>query len=134
MGVAAPGGGFVPQKKGLFDVDVVDVDLVDRGSNIPLLGVNFGTVGFSAAMVNGQPIGNFNPDRINMVSGTTTKAATSTLSGGTAFSVAWKHAYPGTGSGGNLIPMAAALPKDWKAQVDDFLDTRRSRRFAAAVS
>jgi hypothetical protein len=42
--------------------------------------------------VNGQPIGSFNPDRIDMVSGTTTKATTSALSGGTAFSVKWNHA------------------------------------------
>jgi hypothetical protein len=52
---------------------------------------NFGSVGFSAATVNGQPIGNFHPDRINMVSGTTTKATTSALSNGTAFSVTWHH-------------------------------------------
>jgi hypothetical protein len=60
------------------------------GGVLPL--ANFGTVGFSAAMVNGQAIGSFNPDRIDMVSGTTTKATTSALSGGTAFSVKWNHA------------------------------------------
>jgi hypothetical protein len=60
------------------------------GGVLPL--ANFGTVGFSAATVNGQPIGSFNPDRIDMVSGTTTKATTSALSGGTAFSVKWNHA------------------------------------------
>ena len=59
------------------------------GGVLPL--ANFGTVSFSAAMVNGQSIGSFNPDRINMVSGSTTKASTSSLSGGTAFSVTWKH-------------------------------------------
>jgi Peptidase A4 family len=53
---------------------------------------NFGTVNFSATTVNGQPIGNFNPDKIDMVSGSTTKAQTSALSGGTSFSVSWKHA------------------------------------------
>jgi peptidase A4-like protein len=52
---------------------------------------NFGTVNFSATTVNGQPIGNFNPDKIDMVSGSTTKAQTSALSGGTSFSVSWKH-------------------------------------------
>jgi hypothetical protein len=61
-----------------------------RSGVLPL--TNFGTVNFSSTLVNGQPIGNLNPDRINMVSGSTTKAQTSTLSGGTAFSVAWKHA------------------------------------------
>jgi hypothetical protein len=60
------------------------------GGVLPL--ANFGTVGFSAATVNGQPIGSFNPDRIDMVSGTTTKATTSALSGGNAFSVKWNHA------------------------------------------
>jgi hypothetical protein len=59
------------------------------GGVLPL--ANFGSVSFSSAMVNGQPIGSFSPDRINMVSGSTTKASTSTLSGGTAFSVTWKH-------------------------------------------
>ncbi len=60
------------------------------GGVLPL--ANFGTVGFSAATVDGQPIGNFHPDRINMVSGTITKATTSALSGGNAFSVKWNHA------------------------------------------
>jgi hypothetical protein len=59
------------------------------GSVLPL--ANFGSVGFSAATVNGQPIGNFHPDRIDMVSGTITKATTSALSNGTAFAVTWHH-------------------------------------------
>jgi hypothetical protein len=59
------------------------------GGVLPL--TNFGAVGFSAATVNGQAIGAFNPDRIDMVSGGVTKATTSALSGGTAFSVTWKH-------------------------------------------
>lgn len=52
---------------------------------------NFGTVNFSGSKANGQSIGNFSPDQINMVSGSTTKATTSSLSSGTAFSVTWKH-------------------------------------------
>jgi hypothetical protein len=36
--------------------------------------------------VNGQPIGNFDPDRIDMVSGNVTKASTSGLSGGSSLS------------------------------------------------
>ncbi|MFC5906342.1 G1 family glutamic endopeptidase [Streptacidiphilus monticola] len=52
---------------------------------------NFGTVNFTSATVNGQNIGNFSPDQINMASGSTTKATTSALSGGNAFSVTWKH-------------------------------------------
>jgi Peptidase A4 family len=59
------------------------------GGVLPL--TNFGTVNFSSTMVNGQQIGSFNPDRIDMVSGSTLKAQTSSLSGGTSFSVAWKH-------------------------------------------
>ena len=43
-------------------------------------------------LVNGQSIGTFNPDRIDMASGSTVKAQTSALSGGTSFNVAWKHA------------------------------------------
>ncbi len=52
---------------------------------------DFGTASFSATTANGQPIGNFAPDQINMVSGTTVKASTSSLSGGTSFSVTWRH-------------------------------------------
>ncbi|GAA1256842.1 G1 family endopeptidase [Kitasatospora nipponensis] len=51
----------------------------------------FGTVNFTAASANGQPIGNFSPDNITMATGSTTKATTSGLSGGNAFSVTWKH-------------------------------------------
>ena len=60
-----------------------------RSGVLPL--TNFGTADFSGTLVNGQPIGNLSPDRIDMVSGTVTKAQTSQLSGGTAFSVTWKH-------------------------------------------
>jgi Peptidase A4 family len=60
------------------------------GGVLPL--TNFGTVGFSSSTVNGQPIGTFGPDKIDMVSGSTVKAQTSALSGGSSFSVAWKHA------------------------------------------
>jgi hypothetical protein len=59
------------------------------GGVLPL--TNFGTASFSSVMVNNQSIGAFNPDRIDMVSGSTTKATTSALSGGTSFSVTWKH-------------------------------------------
>lgn len=53
---------------------------------------NFGTVHFSNSMVNGQSIGSFSPVEIVMVtSGRTVKAQPSALSGGTAFSVTWKH-------------------------------------------
>src|SRR5260370_33653773 len=56
---------------------------------------DFGTASFSATTANGQPIGHFAPDQINMVSGTTVKASTSSLSAGTAFSVTWLARCPG---------------------------------------
>jgi len=59
------------------------------GGVLPL--TNFGTANFSAVTVNGAAIGTFNPDRIDMVSGGVTKAQTSALSGGTSFSVTWRH-------------------------------------------
>jgi Peptidase A4 family len=59
------------------------------GGVLPL--TNFGTASFSAVTVNGVAIGSFNPDRIDMVSGGVVKAQTSALSGGTSFSVTWKH-------------------------------------------
>lgn len=52
---------------------------------------HFSTANFSSATANGQAIGNYSPDKINMASGSTTKATTSALSGGTAFSVTWNH-------------------------------------------
>ena len=59
------------------------------GGVLPL--TNFGTANFSSVTVNGQSIGSFNPDRIDMVQNGVTKATTSALSGGTSFSVTWKH-------------------------------------------
>lgn len=54
---------------------------------------DFGTVNFSSCTANGVAISsNPNPDEIVMVtSGGTVKAQPSGLSGGTAFSVTWKH-------------------------------------------
>jgi hypothetical protein len=60
------------------------------GGVLPL--TNFGTVAFSAAMANGQAIGTFDPDPITMAATNgTVKAQPSSLSGGTAFSVTWRH-------------------------------------------
>jgi hypothetical protein len=59
------------------------------GGVLPL--TNFGTASFSSVTVNGSAIGSFNPDRIDMVANGVTKATTSSLSGGNAFSVTWKH-------------------------------------------
>jgi hypothetical protein len=58
-------------------------------SVLPL--TDFGTVGFTGGTANGEPIGDFNPDQINMASGSTTKAVTSALSNGGDFSVTWQH-------------------------------------------
>ncbi|MFD5462859.1 G1 family glutamic endopeptidase [Kitasatospora sp. NPDC127059] len=52
---------------------------------------DFGSVSFSGSTVNGQALGAFSPDNITMASGGTTKATTSGLSGGSSFSVTWKH-------------------------------------------
>ncbi|MYS18741.1 Peptidase A4 family protein [Streptomyces sp. DvalAA-14] len=52
---------------------------------------HFSTASFTNATANGQAIGNYGPDKINMASGSTTKATTSALSGGTNFSVTWNH-------------------------------------------
>jgi hypothetical protein len=74
----------------LSSAEVIAEAPSSSGGVLPL--TNFGTVGFSAATANGQSIGSFNPDPITMVAPDgTVKASTSTLSGGSAFSVAWKH-------------------------------------------
>lgn len=53
---------------------------------------NFGTVHFSSSMVNGTTLGSFSPQEIVMVTSSgTVKAQPSALSGGTAFSITWKH-------------------------------------------
>jgi hypothetical protein len=61
------------------------------GGVLPL--ANFGTVSFTSCSANGVSISsNPNPDEIVMQSGSTVKAQPSALgSGGTSFSVAWKH-------------------------------------------
>jgi hypothetical protein len=60
------------------------------GGVLPL--ADFSSVAFSGLTVNGATVTSSTPgiDRINMVSGSTTKATTSTISNG-AFSVTWKH-------------------------------------------
>jgi hypothetical protein len=86
------GGDFSTTQKGHgsnYSAEAIAEAPSSRSGVLPL--TNFGTVNFASTTVNGQPIGNFHPDQINMVSGTTTKAQTSGLSGGTSFSVTWKH-------------------------------------------
>jgi hypothetical protein len=59
------------------------------GGVLPL--ADFGTVGFSGATANNTSFGSLSGlDRIDMASGSTTKASTSSISGGN-FSVTWKH-------------------------------------------
>jgi hypothetical protein len=77
------------KKARLASAEVIAEAPSGSGGVLPL--TNFGTASFSAATVNGVAIGSFNPDKIDMVSGGVTKALTSALSGGTSFSVAWKH-------------------------------------------
>ena len=75
----------------LSSAEVIAEAPSSSGGVLPL--TNFGTVGFTAANANGQAIGSFTPDPITMVTSTgTVKASTGSLSGGTAFSVTWKHA------------------------------------------
>jgi hypothetical protein len=77
------------KRASLFSAEAIAEAPSSSGGVLPL--TNFGTVNFSNTLANGSPIGGFNPDRIDMVSGGVTKATTSSLSGGTSFSVAWKH-------------------------------------------
>ncbi|TQF06872.1 hypothetical protein E6W39_37640 [Kitasatospora acidiphila] len=51
---------------------------------------DFGTVQFSGASVNGGSLTAANPEKVDMAANGVLKAATSDLSGGTDFSVAWK--------------------------------------------
>ncbi|MDQ1614082.1 MAG: hypothetical protein QOJ60_21 [Actinomycetota bacterium] len=60
------------------------------GGVLPL--TNFGTVGFANSTANGRSLSTFTTDRIDMVSGTTTKATTGSISSSGGFSVTWKHA------------------------------------------
>jgi peptidase A4-like protein len=87
------GGDFSTTQKGHgsnYSAEAIAEAPSSRSGVLPL--TNFGTVNFATTTVNGQPIGNFNPDRIDMVSGSTLKAQTGALnSAGTDFSVAWKH-------------------------------------------
>ena len=72
-----------------YSVEVIAEAPSSSTGVLPL--TNFGTVNFTNSLANGQALGNYSPDQINMVSGSTTKASTSSLSGGENFSVTWKH-------------------------------------------
>jgi hypothetical protein len=86
------GGDFTTTQKGHgsnYSAEAIAEAPSSRSGVLPL--TNFNLVNFTGTLVNGQPIGTFNPDGIDMVSGTTLKAKTGALSGGTDFSVTWKH-------------------------------------------
>jgi hypothetical protein len=76
-------------KASLYSAEVIAEAPSSRSGVLPL--TDFGTVAFSGATANGTSLANLNPDRIDMVSGGTTKAQTSSISSSGAFSVAWKH-------------------------------------------
>ena len=73
----------------LASAEVIAEAPSSRSGVLPL--TNFGTVNFSGATANGVALSSFNPDRIDMVSGTTVKAQTGTISSSGSFSVTWKH-------------------------------------------
>ena len=74
----------------LSSAEVIAEAPSNSGGVLPL--ADFGTVHFTSSMVNGKSLGSFSPTEIVMVtSGGTVKAQPSALSGGTAFSVTWKH-------------------------------------------
>jgi hypothetical protein len=76
-------------KAALYSAEVIAEAPSSRSGVLPL--TDFGTVGFAGATANGTSLANLSPDRIDMVSGSTTKAQTSSLSSSGAFSVTWKH-------------------------------------------
>ncbi|WNI14430.1 G1 family glutamic endopeptidase [Actinacidiphila sp. ITFR-21] len=79
------------RQSGLADASAEVIAEAPSSSSGVLPLAHFSTASFSNATANGQAIGNYGPDKINMASGSTTKATTSALSGGTAFSVTWNH-------------------------------------------
>src|SRR5262249_58650998 len=77
------GGDFSTTQKGHgsnYSAEAIAEAPSSRFGVLPL--TNFGTVNFANTLVNGQAIGGFNPDPIDMVSRSTTKAQTSALSRG----------------------------------------------------
>jgi len=76
-------------KASLYSAEVIAEAPSSRSGVLPL--TNFGTVNFSGSQANGASLASFNPDRIDMVSGSTTKAKTGSISSSGAFSVTWQH-------------------------------------------
>ena len=76
-------------KAALYSAEVIAEAPSSRSGVLPL--TNFGTVNFTSSTANGASLASFNPDKIDMVSGSTTKAQTSSISSSGDFSVTWKH-------------------------------------------
>jgi Peptidase A4 family len=76
-------------KASLFSAEVIAEAPSSRSGVLPL--TNFGTVNFTGSQANGTSLASFNPDKIDMVSGSTTKAQTGAISSSGSFSVSWKH-------------------------------------------
>jgi len=75
-------------KASLSSAEVIAEAPSSRGGVLPL--ANFGTVKFSNVTANNTSFTNFATDPIDMVSGSTLKAKTGSLTGG-SFSVTWQH-------------------------------------------
>jgi peptidase A4-like protein len=73
----------------LASAEVIAEAPSSRSGVLPL--TDFGTVNFTGSTVNGASLSAFNPDRIDMVSGSTVKAQTGSISSNGSFSVTWKH-------------------------------------------
>lgn len=74
----------------LSSAEVIAEAPSNQNGVLPL--ADFGTVHFTASMVDKKSLGSFSPTEIVMVTSSgTVKAQPSALSGGTAFSVTWKH-------------------------------------------
>jgi hypothetical protein len=76
-------------KASLYSAEVIAEAPSSRSGVLPL--TNFGRVAFSNSTANGVSLANLNPDRIDMVSGGTTKASTGSISSGGSFTVTWQH-------------------------------------------
>ena len=76
-------------KAALYSAEVIAEAPSSRSGVLPL--TNFGSVSFSNSSANGVSLASLNPDRIDMVSGGTTKASTGSISSSGGFTVTWKH-------------------------------------------
>ena len=87
------GGDFSTTQRGRgsnYSAEAIAKAPSSRSGVLPL--TNFGAVSFTGTTVNGRSIGTYNPDQIDMYSGSALKAPSSGLnSTGTNFSVAWRH-------------------------------------------